>query len=86
MNYQVLLEGRAQKELEALPGVILKRVDVKLQALAKDPRPPGATKLQGKEGQGWRIRVGDYRILYTVDDTARVVGVYRIKHRREVYR
>ncbi len=45
MNYQVLLEGRAQKELEALPGVILKRVDVKLQVLAEDPRPSGATKL-----------------------------------------
>lgn len=86
MNYQVLLEGRAHKELSARPGVAIKRLDVKLQALAKDPRPPGATKLQGKEGEGWRIRVGDYRILYTVDDTSRVVRVYRIKHRKEVYR
>ena len=86
MSYRVLLERRAQKELEALPGVTLKRIDVKLQALAEDPRPSGSTKLQGKEGQGWRIRVGDYRILYTVDDTAKAVQVYRIKHRKEVYR
>ncbi len=86
MSYRILLEGRALKELEALPAALLKRVDVKLRALAEDPRPPGVTKLQGKEGQGWRIRVGDYRILYTVDDAARAVRVYRIKHRREAYR
>ena len=64
----------------------MKRIDVVLRRLANDPRPRGAIKLSGRKGAGWRVRVGEYRELYRVDDDARCVFVYRIKHRREVYR
>ena len=86
MKYEVLLESRAEKELKSLPGVVLKRVDIKLQALSLNPRPRGAAKLKGKESEGWCLKAGDYRILYQIDDKENVVRIYRIKHRREVYR
>jgi mRNA interferase RelE/StbE len=53
-------------------------------ALETDPRPPGCVKLAGREG--WRVRVGDYRVLYSIDDNARVISVKQIGHRRDVYR
>jgi mRNA interferase RelE/StbE len=86
VRYVVLLESRAEKELKALPKQALKRVDIKLQALSLNPRPRGAAKLKGKESEGWRLRIGDYRILYQIDDKENVVRIYSIKHRREAYR
>jgi len=86
VRYVVLLESRAEKELKSLPQGVLKRVDIKLQALSLNPRPRGVTKLKGKESEGWRLRIGDYRLLYQIDDKDNVVRIYRIKHRREVYR
>jgi len=86
VRYVVLLESRAEKELKALPEQALKRVDIKLRALSLKPRPRGVAKLKGKESEGWRLRIGNYRILYQIDDKENVVRVYRIKHRREVYR
>lgn len=86
MTCAILLERQAEKELRSLPLQILRRVDKRLLALANDPWPRGSTKLKGKESEGWRIKVGDYRILYTVDSTQNVIRVYRIKHRREAYR
>jgi mRNA interferase RelE/StbE len=86
VRYAVLLESQAEKELESLPKKILQRIDTKLQALSLNPLPRGATKLKGKESEGWRLRVGDYRILYQIDDKENTIRVYRIKHRREAYR
>jgi len=86
VRYAVLLESQAEKELESLPKKILQRIDTKLQALSLNPLPRGATKLKGKESEGWRLRVGDYRILYHIDDKENTIRVYRIKHRREAYR
>jgi mRNA interferase RelE/StbE len=86
VKYVVLLESRAEKDLKALPKQALKRIDTKLQALSLNPRPRGATKLRGKESEGWRLRMGDYRILYQIDDEEDAVRIYRIKHRREAYR
>ena len=86
MSYTIRLEGRAERQLKALPDVVLRRVDAKLRALAVVPRPKGVKKLQGREGEGWRVRVGDYRILYTIDDGERLVSVYRIDLRARVYR
>jgi mRNA interferase RelE/StbE len=65
---------------------MLRRIDKRLLALAVDPWPRGSIKLKGKGGEGWRIKAGDYRILYTVDKTQKVIKIYRLKHRREVYR
>ena len=86
MSYEVRLESRAERELNALPNDVLRRVDAKLRDLATNPRPSGVKKLRGREGEGWRVRVGGYRILYTVDDAARVVSIYRIAPRARAYR
>lgn len=55
-----------------------------MRALAQNPRPPGIRRLQGRAG--WRIRIGDYRVIYEIDDEQRVVEVLKIAHRREAYR
>ena len=86
MSYVILLERQAEKELRSLPPQILRRIDKRLLALANKPWPRGSIKLKGKESEGWRIKTGDYRILYTVDKSKKVIKVYRIKHRREAYR
>ena len=86
MNFRVVVESRAEHELRGLPLAILRRIDVLLNRLATDPRPRGVVKLKGRESEGWRIRVGTYRVLYTVDDEARLVKVYRIAHRREAFK
>ena len=86
MSYTILLERQAEKELRSLPSQILRRIDKRLIALSEEPWPRGVLKLKGKEGDGWRVKAGQYRILYTVDKTQRLVKVYRIKHRRQAYR
>jgi mRNA interferase RelE/StbE len=60
------------------------RIVARLEQLAASPRPPGCKKLKSGDNQ-WRVRVGDYRIVYEIDDTAKTVDVTRIAHRREVY-
>jgi mRNA interferase RelE/StbE len=74
----------ARKELEELPDNVLARVAAKIDSLAQNARPSGCAKLKGFKNQ-WRVRVGDWRILYTIDDGAKLVSITRIKHRREVY-
>ncbi|HEV2198901.1 MAG TPA: type II toxin-antitoxin system RelE/ParE family toxin [Bryobacteraceae bacterium] len=83
-NYAVEVKPPARKELEALPNSVLSRVVRKLESLGNTPRPAGCKKLKGFKDQ-WRVRVGDWRVVYIVDDTAKVVTVTRIAHRREVY-
>jgi mRNA interferase RelE/StbE len=83
-NYSLQIKASAAKELEALPKKDRQRVVARIQGLAIDPRPQGCEKLSGQDL--YRVRQGDYRILYTVNDTALLVVVYRIAHRREVYR
>ena len=83
--YRVLLERAAEKQLKQLSAKLHDRVVGAIQALAKNPRPTGCRKLTGADND-WRIRVGDYRIVYEIDDAAREVRVNRIRHRREVYR
>ena len=74
----------ARKELEALPDIVLERAAIKIGSLGASPRPSGCKKLKGRKDQ-WRIRVGDWRIVYIIDDAFRMVQVTRIAHRREVY-
>jgi mRNA interferase RelE/StbE len=64
---------------------VLRRVDARILALAEDPRPPGVVKMQGAEGY-FRIRIGDYRVVYAIEDDVLLVLVVRIGHLREVYR
>jgi mRNA interferase RelE/StbE len=83
-SYRVALATSAEKELQGLPKKLIARIIPRLERLESTPRPPGCKKLKGGDNE-WRIRVGDYRIIYVVDDTARTVDVTRIAHRREVY-
>jgi mRNA interferase RelE/StbE len=85
-TYRVELSRRAAKDLKALDGAAQTRVTAVIQALAHDPRPAGAKRLKGYEGEALRVRAGDYRVIYKVDDAVRIVAVVRIGHRREIYR
>lgn len=83
-NYKVEIKRSAAKELEQLPPKDRARVVTRIQSLATDPRPPGAEKLSGQER--YRVRQGNYRILYEIHDDLVVVVVVKIGHRRDVYR
>lgn len=83
MTYQVSILRRAQKELASLPQQDYERVRDSIAALASNPRPPGCNKLTGRDG--WRIRVGDYRVIYEIDDAGRLVKVLHVGNRRDVY-
>ncbi len=83
--YRILLERTAEKDLSRLSTEIHDRVIAAIQALANNPRPPGCRKLAGSKND-WRIRVGDYRVIYEIADQIRIVRVNRVRHRREVYR
>lgn len=84
MRYSVVIQRRAQKRIARFTPEIQDRIEKDLQALSEEPRPPGSRKLQGREG--WRIRVGDYRAIYEIDDTAREVLVVAVGHRKDIYR
>ncbi|MBI2192450.1 MAG: type II toxin-antitoxin system RelE/ParE family toxin [Planctomycetes bacterium] len=84
MPYQILIKSSAEKELDALPKQTRGRIAQRLLMLETNPRSPGVKKLQGKET--YRLRVGDYRVLYTIDDKGERVVIYSVGHRREVYR
>jgi mRNA interferase RelE/StbE len=84
LNYVIVLKASAERDLERLPAILHHRIVERLASLSGVPRPRGSQKLHGAEA--YRIRVGDYRILYEVDDPRRRVTVYSIGHRRDVYR
>ena len=83
--YDVKLMPQAQKDLDGFSGKLLSRFEDVILGLYDEPRPHNSKKLSGG-GLRWRIRVGDYRILYEIDDSQKIVKVYRIAHRKEVYR
>ncbi|RPI08707.1 MAG: type II toxin-antitoxin system RelE/ParE family toxin [Zetaproteobacteria bacterium] len=82
--YRVVIKRSAERELRAIPVPDLPRVVARVQGLANQPRPSGCEKLSGQDR--YRIRQGDYRIVYAVSDKERLVEIIRIGHRREVYR
>ena len=82
--YQVVLVGRVAKAIDALDPEARQRIRSKLAALAGNPRPPGVVRLTGSEDE-YRVRVGDYRIVYAIRDQELLVLILRVGHRREVY-
>ncbi|MFO7651218.1 MAG: type II toxin-antitoxin system RelE/ParE family toxin [bacterium] len=84
MTYAVSILRRAQKELTAVSPPDFERVCAAIRELARDPHPAGSGKLVLRDG--WRVRVGNYRVIYSIDDTARAVLILHIGHRRDVYR
>jgi len=83
--YAVRFSPRAQRDLRSLQPELIARLLPRIEALLSDPRPPGSKKLSG-EKDIWRIRIGDYRVIYAVDDGVRIVEVRRVGHRGDIYR
>jgi mRNA interferase RelE/StbE len=84
-NYTLSFARSARKELERISVSTAERILGRVAALRQNPRPPGAIKLQG-DTQLWRLRVGDYRVIYSIDDAAQTIDVSIVRHRRDVYR
>lgn len=85
MRYAITIKANARKVLAKLPNTIAERIARAIDGLEFDPRPQGVKKLEGADNL-WRIRVGDYRIVYAIEDSRLIVLVVKIGHRREIYR
>ena len=84
MPYTIIIKPSAQKDLDKLPFSEIKRIVSKLENLKSNPRPIGIQKLSDYEG--YRIRSGKYRILFSIDDKNKKIYIYRLKHRKDVYK
>jgi len=85
LSYQITIRKKALKELELLPKKTNEKIVLVIDALSENPRPQGCKKLKGEEEYLWRIRVGDYRIIYTIEDSIKIIDIRRIGHRRNIY-
>ena len=83
-DYRIVFARSARKELEALPDSVAFRVLSRTEALARMPRPNGCRKLAGADDL-WRIRIGDYRVIYSIDDKQRLVDINGVRHRKDAY-
>ncbi len=83
MRYELILTSRAQKDLDRFPDNIRSRLLSVIGALSDNPRPPGCLKMSNSAE--WRVRVGDYRIRYMIDDFRQEVTITRVRHRKEAY-
>lgn len=84
-EYTLVFARSARKELENLPATLAHRILSAIEQLRTSPRPPGARKLRGPEGL-WRLRVGDYRVVYAIHDSERFVDIQVVRHRKDAYR
>jgi mRNA interferase RelE/StbE len=84
-SYQINWKPSAEKELRKLPKPMIKRVLVAVSELASDPNPTGSRKLVGSD-HSFRVRVGDYRVIYDVQNSELIIEIIRVAHRKDVYR
>ena len=82
--YNITITPRAERDIKKLDRTTKNRIVTDMMVLASDPRPPGCVKVESEKGV-WRIRSGDYRIGYTIDDTALEVAIVRVAPRSEFY-
>jgi mRNA interferase RelE/StbE len=85
MTYTIITPKAVKKQLDALPNDVYERIAVKIQQLAEDPRPDGVVKMKGADNK-YRIRIGDYRLRYEIEDEELIVLLLQCKHRKDVYR
>lgn len=85
MKYTIRFKKSAVKELEQLPIQAVARVVKVIDGLSENPRPNGSKKLEGQKESLWRVRTGDYRIIYFIEDVIHIVEIRRIGHRKNVY-
>ena len=83
-DYKIIVTRSAQKELNSLSTQISSRIESKINSLVNNPRPSGCRKLKGRLNR-WRIRVGDYRVIYSIDDKNLTIKILEVGHRREIY-
>ena len=83
--YVIRFKKSAEKELERLPIQAIKRISKAIDALTENPRPTGSKKLEGQKESLWRIRVGDYRVIYQIEEVIKIVEIRRIGHRKDIY-
>jgi mRNA interferase RelE/StbE len=84
MSYQVVIKPAAQRQLRKLASAIQRDLIALIESLSEQPRPPGCKKLKGRQNQ-YRVRSGDYRIIYSIEDTSLMIRVIKVGHRRDVY-
>ncbi|MEH1913459.1 type II toxin-antitoxin system RelE family toxin [Nostoc sp.] len=85
MSYAIVISKSVQKQIDNLPNDVIERVIEKIQNLALEPRPDGIVKLKGSDNE-YRIRIGDYRVRYEINDESQLVQILQCKHRKDVYR
>ncbi len=85
MTYRIKTTSEARRDLRKIPLQVRERISHAIDALATEPRPHGVTKLTGYQST-WRIRVGDYRVIYEIHDDVLTVLIVEAGHRREIYR
>src|SRR5271156_2270237 len=83
--YQVIIKKEALKELKLLPKAAISAINHSITQLSSDPRPAGCLKLKGSKENLWRIRVGNYRVIYLIDDIIRIVNIRAVGHRKNIY-
>jgi mRNA interferase RelE/StbE len=83
-EYLIVFARSARKELESLPEATARRILTRIESLAAEPRPRGCLKLSGSDDY-WRIRVGEYRVLYSIDDSELLIDVVAVRHRKDAY-
>ena len=85
MSYKISISKQALRELEKLPTKINQKISSAIDQLSKQPRPIGCKKIKGERDYIWRIRIGDYRVLYAIDDKVQIIDVRKIGHRKNIY-
>lgn len=83
--YNIVVSRSAEKDLERLPATVIKRVSKAIDDLTEQPRPVGSKKLKGADENLWRIRIGDYRVIYLIADEIQIIDIRRVRHRKDVY-
>ena len=84
-EYEIIFARTARKELELLDNNFIRRILRKIESLVTNPRPAGCEKLKGHENL-WRVRVGDYRIVYSIFDDKKIIDISIVRHRKDAYR
>lgn len=84
-DYEIVFTRSASKEIQSLSDSLVNRIFIKIEALATEPRPNGCTKLSGYDNF-WRIRIGDYRVIYSIESKEKLIDIIAVRHRKDAYK
>jgi mRNA interferase RelE/StbE len=84
--YKITFKRSAEKEIQKLPSLVISKIVPVIESLSSDPRPSGSKKLQGSKENIWRVRVGNYRVVYLIADEIKIVEIRKIGHRKDIYK